>query len=301
MSIYFKDRKTGKKKEEKVMGHKFLEWIYYTKSGSLALESLLKRKLFSSFYGKLQDTKFSSRKIKSFVTNQEIDMSEALNEDITSYNTFNDFFIRELKVASRPIVTDPEVLVAPADGRVFAWQNIDTAKLLQVKGSFYSLADLFQNKNLASEYEQGTCLIIRLCPSDYHRFHFPDSGIPSLSTRVEGHYYSVNPLALRKIAKLYCENKREYTLFQSDNFGQMVIMEVGATCVGSIVQTYLPNQHVPKGSEKGYFKFGGSTLIVFLKKDIVKIDDDILDNTEQGIETMVYMGERLGQGITYKD
>ncbi len=297
MSIYFKDRKTGEKKEEKVIGYKFLEWIYYTKSGSLALESLLKRKFFSSFYGKLQDTRFSSRKIKNFVTDLGIDMSEAQNEDIGSYKTFNDFFVRELKSASRPIIVDSEVLVSPADGRVFAWQNIDATKLLQVKGSYYSLIDLFRDKDLALEYEQGTCIIIRLCPSDYHRFHFPDSGTPSSSTKVEGNYYSVNPLALHKITNLYCENKREFTLFRSDNFGEMVIMEVGATCVGSIVQTYLPNQYVSKGSEKGYFKFGGSTLIVFLKKGIVKIDEDILENTEQGVETMVYMGERLGAKV----
>lgn len=296
MSIYFKDR-TGKKKEEKILGYKFLKWIYYTRSGSLALESLLKRKLFSSFYGKLQDTKYSSRKIKNFVTNMEIDMSEAQNDDITSYKTFNDFFIRKLKSESRPIVVDSEILVASADGRVFAWQNIDSTKLLQVKGSYYSLIDLFRDKDLASGYEQGTCIIIRLCPSDYHRFHFPDSGTPSSTTKVEGHYYSVNPLALHKIANLYCENKREFTIFQSDNFGEMVIMEVGATCVGSIVQTYQPNQYVPRGFEKGYFKFGGSTLIVLLKKDLVKIDADILENTEQGIETMVYMGERLGAKV----
>ncbi|KUO64093.1 MAG: phosphatidylserine decarboxylase [Gracilibacter sp. BRH_c7a] len=297
MSIYFKDRKTGEQKEEKVAGYKFLKWIYYTRSGSMALESILKRKIFSSLYGKLQDTRFSSRQIKNFVSNLEIDMGEAKNEDISSYRTFNDFFIRELKSGSRPIILQSNILVSPADGRVFAWQNIDATKLLQVKGSYYSLADLFQDKDLALTYDKGTCIIIRLCPSDYHRFHFPDRGIPSLTSRVEGHYYSVSPLALQKIANLYCENKREFTLFQSDNFGQIVIMEVGATCVGSIVQTYVPDQHVEKGSEKGYFKFGGSTLIVFLKENTVKIDGDILSNTEQGIETMIYMGERLGAKV----
>lgn len=294
MSIYFIDRKTGQKKEEIILGHTFLKWIYDTRSGTVFLETLLKRKLFSSLYGKLQDTSFSSRKIKSFVDNLQIDLSEAKNEDITTYKTFNEFFFRELKAESRPIAADPQILVSPADGRVFAWQNIDTRKLLQVKGSYYSLADLFRDKELAFTYDQGTCVIIRLCPSDYHRFHFPDSGIPSKTARVEGRYYSVNPLALKKVSNLYCENKRELTLFQTDNFGEMVIVEVGATCVGSIVQTYQPNHYVTKGSEKGYFKFGGSTLILFIKKDRVRIDADILENTEQGIETMVYMGERLG-------
>ena len=294
MSIYFVDRKTGQTKEETVVGHKFLKWLYNTNSGSFALETLLKRKMFSSLYGKLQDTRFSSRKIRGFVDSLEIDMSEAKNEDIKSYKTFNDFFIRELKPESRPIHSDSEIFISPADGKVFAWQNIDSSKLLQVKGIYYSLADLFRDKELALTYEQGTCIIIRLCPSDYHRFHFPDSGTPSKAVSINGRYYSVNPLALKKISNLYCENKREFTLFRSDNFGEIIIVEVGATCVGSIVQTYQPDERVERGKEKGYFKFGGSTLIVFLQRDTVKIDDDILENTQKGIETMVYMGEKIG-------
>lgn len=297
MSIYYIDRKTGEKKQEKVAGFKLLEWIYQTRSGSIALESLLKRKFLSSLYGRMQDARFSARKIKSFVENLDIDISEAKHEDLTSYKTFNDFFIRELKKESRPIDADPAVLISPADGRVLAWQTVDTTSLLQVKGFHYSLTDLLQDQALASRFEQGSCMIIRLCPSDYHRFHFPDSGVPSPPFKIKGNYYSVNPLALKKIPRLYCENKREFTLFRSDNFGEMVIMEVGATFVGSIIQTYTPEEHIEKAGEKGYFKFGGSTVIIFLQKDTVRLDEDILSNTANGMETMVHMGERIGAKI----
>lgn len=294
MTIYYIDRRTGETKEEIVAGYEFLKWLYETKSGFFFLTAFIKKRLFSSLYGKLQDTRLSSKSIPNFVKSLEIDMSEAKMEELPSYRTFNDFFTRELKEESRPIHSGPNILISPADGRVFAWESIDQKKMIQVKGFSYSLEDLLQNKEMAADYDQGTCIVIRLCPSDYHRLHFPDRGIPGKSVSINGHYYSVNPLALNKIQRLYCENKREMTLFQSDHFGDMILIEVGATCVGSIIQTYTPGRPVEKGAEKGYFKFGGSTMIILLKKDTVKIDQDILTNTRNGIETKVLMGEKIG-------
>jgi phosphatidylserine decarboxylase len=294
MPIHYIDRKTGEKKEETIAGDKLLRWIYKTRSGFFLLESVIKRKLFSSLYGKLQDTGFSRRKIKNFVDHLQIDMTEAKIENLSSYHTFNHFFARELKSEARPINFNPNILISPADGRVLAWEKIAADKLLQVKGSSYSLVDLLQDKDMALDYDRGTCIVIRLCPSDYHRFHFPDTGIPSKPQSLNGHYYSVNPLALRKIPRLYCENKRELTVFSSNNFGDILMIEVGATCVGSIIQTYTPFLKAQKGLEKGYFKFGGSTIILLLKKDSIIIDDDILSNTARGIETKVWMGERIG-------
>jgi phosphatidylserine decarboxylase len=224
-----------------------------------------------------------------------IDMREAKIDNIDGYPTFNAFFTRELKCECRPVENDPSILISPADGKVLAWENIDIDHLLQVKGSYYSLSELLQSKELATVYRQGICIIIRLCPTDYHRFHFPDGGIPLKTHKIRGHYYSVNPLALKKKNKLYCENKRELTVFQSDNFGEMLLIEVGATCVGSIVQTYSPERRVQKGSEKGFFKFGGSTTIMILKKDALRIDDDILSNTAKGLEITIRMGERIGK------
>jgi len=295
MSIYYIDRKTGEKKEEKIAGEAYLKWIYENPLGMSFLELFIKKKIFSSIYGKLQNTKFSSKKIDKFINELGIDLDEAEKSNPVEYKSFNEFFSRKLKPGARPIVSDKNVIISPADGRLMAYQNIDKNGIIQVKGSYFNLYELFNNKDLALEYDKGTCIIVRLCPSDYHRFHFPDSGLPKKTKKVKGYYYSVNPISLKKIPKVYCQNKREFTEFHSDNFGKIILMEIGATCVGSIVQTYDYDKYVYKGNEKGYFKFGGSTVIIFLKANIVQIDKDILENTKNGYETLVSMGEGIGK------
>ena len=158
---------------------------------------------------------------------------------------------------------------------------------------------LIDDPKVAEEFEGGTCLILRLCPTDYHRFHFVDSGTCSESKKISGFYYSVNPIALNNVSELFCKNKREWSIFNSDNFGKILHVEVGATCVGSIIQSYTPNQKVKKGDEKCYFKFGGSTTILFFKKNTVTIDDDILLQSSFGFETKVNMGEKIGEKFSY--
>ncbi len=172
------------------------------------METFIKKKFFSFLYGKFQDTKYSKNKIQPFMENLEIDLSEAQIQDISKYLSFNDFFARKLISDFRPIISNPAVLISPADGRILAWENIDINKVLQVKGFNYNLTELLQNKNLALAYTEGTCIVIRLCPADYHRFHFPDNGVPEQACRIKGLYYSVNPMALAKIPMLYCQNKK---------------------------------------------------------------------------------------------
>jgi phosphatidylserine decarboxylase len=295
MDIFYIDRKTGQRVKEVVAGEKFLKWMYETKSGMAALELLAKKKFFSDIYGRLQDTKGSAKKIEGFVRDLSIDMTEAEVEDISKYNSFNDFFYRKLKPGSRMVNMDKSVLSSPADGRVFAYQGIDMDRVIQVKGFEYKLSDFFNDEAVAKEFDGGVCIVIRLCPADYHRYHFPDSGVPTKTVEIKGDYYSVNPIALNKVAELYCKNKRAISFLDSDNFGKIAYIEVGATCVGSMIQTYTPGQRAEKGDEKGYFRFGGSTVVLFLKRDTVKVDDDIIDNTSKGLESKVNMGESLGR------
>ena len=295
MDIHYIDRKTGEKRKEIVAGDRFLRWIYDTSMGSSLLELIVKKKIFSTLYGKLQDMPFSRRKIESFVTSLGIEMKEAEREGIEEYEHFNDFFYRKLKEDARLVCKDADCLASPADGRVLVYDKIDIHQVAQVKGINYRLGELLQDEDMASAYQGGTCIVIRLCPADYHRFHFSDSGIPGTSTGIEGMYYSVNPVALKKVAEIYTQNKREITSFNSDHFGKIAILEVGATCVGSIIQTYIPQQKVKKGQEKGYFKFGGSTVILFLEPGTIDIDSDLLRNTEACFETKVNMGESLGR------
>lgn len=294
--IKYYNRETEEYEIEKVAGDNYLKWIYSSPVGMTLLELFIKKKLFSFLYGKYCDSKLSSKKIQPFVKDFNIDMS-VYEDNVKSFKSFNEFFIRKVTSKERPVVVDPNALISPGDGRLLAYTNIDLDSLIQVKGFTYSLKELINNEAIAKKYEGGICLVLRLCPTDYHRFHFVDSGICSETVKIKGHYYSVNPVALQKKSKLYCENKREWSLFKADNFGEILHIEVGATCVGTIVQSYTPNKKVLKGYEKGYFKFGGSTTILFLESNTVNIDKDILAQTALGYETKVFMGEKIGERI----
>ena len=260
------------------------------------LNLLIKKKFFSRIYGSFCDTQKSTKKIVQFINEYNIDMSEC-KKDVSHFNSFNDFFYRELTGAARPIDTNKTALISPADGRILAYENIDLDNIIQIKGYTYSLKELIGDYNSASNYTDGSCIIARLCPTDYHRFHFIDSGSCSKTTKVDGDLFSVNPIALKKIPKLYCRNKREWSIFHSDNFGDVLYVEVGATCVGSIIQNYKENEYVTKGKEKGYFKFGGSTVILFFQPNKMKIDSDIIMQTTKGFETKVNMGEKIGEAV----
>lgn len=295
MEIKYINRKTNEIEEEKVLGYKALKWLYENPLGMGLLELVFKKKLFSYVYGKLQDRTSSKKKIKSFVEDFGINMNDYLH-DPNYYTSFNEFFIRELKEGARPIDSDENRLISPADGKVFAYKDININKVVQIKGIEYSLKELFGDEKLAQNYDRGVCVVIRLAPVDYHRFHFPDDGVCEKTKKIAGDYYSVNPMALQKIVELYCRNKREISLFQSKHFGDIVMVEVGATCVGSIIQTFSPFKAIKKGQEKGYFKFGGSTVIMFLEQGKVNLDGDLILNTEKGIETQVEMGMGIGSG-----
>ncbi|MGG7059628.1 phosphatidylserine decarboxylase [Clostridium tertium] len=290
------NRKTKKYEVEKVAGENYIKWSYESPAGKSFTELLIKKKLFSRLYGSYCDTSLSKKKISNFIKDFDIDMGISSNT-LNDFNNFNDFFIRELKEDARPIPKDNRLLISPGDGRLFAYENISIDKLIQVKGIHYSLSELIGDNEIAKEYEGGVCLVLRLCPTDYHRFHFIDNGTPLENHFIKGNYYSVNPIALERIPKLYCQNKREWSIFKSENFGDIIHIEVGATCVGTIIQSYSPNTKVIKGQEKGYFKFGGSTTILLLKKDTVKIDEDIINQTNLGFETIVLMGESIGVKI----
>lgn len=134
---------------------------------------------------------------------------------------------------------------------------------------------------------------MRLAPADYHRFHFPTAGKISETKKIKGYYYSVSTHAIKRNFRIFCENKREYAILSTKQFGNIAMIDVGATMVGSIVQTYKENSFVEKGDEKGYFLFGGSTCILVFEKDKIQVDEDIIENTKNGIETRIYMGEKI--------
>jgi len=290
--IQFADRESGTIKTEKVAGEKWLVWLYNNPVGEATLWTLAKRKFVSSFYGEMMDRPASTEKIQPFVDEFGIDLSIAERQEFSS---FNDFFTRKLKADARPIDTSSIVLVSPADGKILAYADISNTDFI-IKGYRFNVQSFLNDSSLANKYNNGSLIVIRLAPNDYHRFHFPVGGTVSLLTQVDGDYYSVNPIALHEMAEIFCLNKREFVIISNPIFGEVIMAEVGATMVGSIIQTYKKDKgnKVTKGQEKGYFEFGGSTVVLLFENGKIRIDKDLLENTANSFETKVEMGERIG-------
>lgn len=287
--IRYIDRESGEVKTENVYGEKWLDWLYHNPVGEATLWTIAKRKIVTSLYGDQMEKPASADKIMPFVKEYDVDLSIAQKQNFTS---FNDFFIRKLKPEARPIVADSLAVASPADGKILAYENIKNADFY-IKGFRFNVNSFLDNTELAQKYKDGSMIVFRLAPPDYHRYHFPVSGTTASSNiKINGDYYSVNPLALRKKAEIFWLNKREYGVIRSPLFGDVVTVEVGATMVGSMIQTY-SGTTVKKGQEKGYFKFGGSTVVLLFEKDQIKIDADLLTNTANSLETTIKMGEQI--------
>jgi len=292
--INYVDRDSGLIKTEKVAGEKWLVWLYNNPVGEATLWALAKRKVVSSFYGKMMDRPGSAEKIQPFVEEYEIDLSIVQKQQ---FNSFNDFFTRKLKRSARPIDTTNSCVVSPADGKIMVWANVSKTDFI-IKGYRFDVESFLNDASLYQKFCDGSLLVIRLAPYDYHRFHFPVSGMVSPVTRIDGDYYSVNPIALHKMAEIFCLNKREFVIISTPVFGDVIMAEVGATMVGSIVQTYKGNL-AKKGKEKGYFEFGGSTVVLLFEKNKIHIDDDLLTNTANGLETAIKTGERIAMSSEF--
>jgi phosphatidylserine decarboxylase len=291
MNISFIDRKTGALCTEKVYGENALALLYgdrfWQRLFSFLFLPLLAKLPFSSqLYGYFQKTRYSARKVAPFIKSYQIDTSEFVEERFAS---FNDFFIRKLKPERRPIHPNGNCLVTPADGRYLVYSKIGA---FSIKGKTFSLSSFLQDESLAKRYEDGSMALIRLCPIDYHRFHFPCDGTADSPRLINGPLYSVNPIALKKRLAILFENKRVLTEIQTSHFGKIIYAEIGATSVGSIQQTFV-NSQVKKGEEKGYFEFGGSCLLLLFEKDKVSFAPDLLANTEKGLETRSNFGDLL--------
>ena len=290
--IIFINRYTGQKEREKVLGAASLRWVYGTTTGKLALHLLIKRAFFSRLLGAMKNTRSSTRSLPDFVQQYNINMEEAARP-LEDYTSFNDFFYRNLKPDARPICEGATVAL-PADGRHSAWQDASQIRNVFVKNQSFDLPALLGSKELAEKYATGAVVLSRLCPVDYHRFHFPAAGVPEAPVRIPGPLASVSPYCLRHNLSWLWTNKRELTILHTEGLGDVLCLAVGATGVGSIFQTYTPGQAVDKGAEHGYFAFGGSTVMTFFEPGRIQLSPDLQENTANGFETFARMGDILG-------
>ena len=270
-----------------------LPFLYKTTFGRILLKPLTAPSL-SKFCGRFLDSKLSAFLIKGFVKNNSIAVEDYQTEGI---KTFNEFFRRKIKDGLRPFDMTPSNLCAPCDGLLSIW-NIEEADgtVIPVKQSQYTIEGLLQNKELASQYNGGLCLVFRLCVNHYHRYAYADSGHKGKNTFIPGVLHTVRPIALETLP-VFVQNSREYTVIESSVFGPIVQMEVGAMLVGRIVN-HEQEADVIRGDEKGFFEYGGSTIILLLQKDKAKINPEILKNSGLGIETPVKMGEVIGNSVS---
>lgn len=293
--VRHRDRRTGEIIDEPIFAEDTLRFFYENRWGRLLFQALLNNRLFCTLYGWRMDAPGSRRLIAPFIERFAIDMNEA-ERPAEAYRHFNDFFTRTLKPGARSYATDPAVFSSPGDGKLLVYPTLDPDTRLPIKGTACSPAALLNSTAAAAPFAGGAALVLRLAPPDYHRFHFPDGGVAGPAHPIAGAYESVNPIALARVPDLFCRNKRAVTYLDSDHFGRIAYVEVGAITIGTIVQTYTPGR-VERGSEKGMFRYGGSTVVMLFEPGRLQFDADLLADATQGLEVKVRAGEGIGRKV----
>jgi phosphatidylserine decarboxylase len=292
--VRFRDRQTRAVCLEAVPAEGPLRWLYETWAGRAAGWPLFGWRLASALGGCWQRSACSRRQIAPFVAHHGIDPGEA-ELPVAAYPSFNAFFTRRLRPGARPFAVARGVLCAPADGKVLVFPTLGAGDDFPVKGARLTPPALLAGAAGADRFVAGSGLVVRLAPPDYHRFHFCDSGTADRAVQVRGQLHSVNPIALARRPRLFAANRRAVTSLWTDGFGLVMQIEVGAFAVGSIVQTYAPGP-VWRGQEKGFFQFGGSSLVLLFEAGAVAFDEDLVRDSAAGLEVRVRAGERLGHG-----
>ncbi|KAK0614134.1 phosphatidylserine decarboxylase-domain-containing protein [Immersiella caudata] len=300
-NILVQDRLTGQINEEKMSVYVRLGIrLLYKGLKSNSMEKKRIRKLLKSLsvkQGKKFDDPASKAEIPKFIEFHRLDLSEVLLP-LEEFKTFNEFFYRALKPDARPCSApnNPRIIVSPADCRSVVFNRLDVATKVWVKGREFSIKRLLGDAypEDASRYENGALGIFRLAPQDYHRFHIPVDGIMGEPKTIAGEYYTVNPMAIRSALDVYGENVRILVPIDSPEFGRVMVICVGAMMVGSTVITRKAGEEVKRGEELGYFKFGGSTLVVLFEPGKMMFDDDLVDNSNGALETLIRVGMSVG-------
>lgn len=283
MQLY--NRKSGKIEEQEQYGGDYLRFLYNSPLGRCLLKPVI-NPLFSEINGLYNSSTLSKRKIAPFAEKYGVDLSECKKREFTS---FNDFFTRELKTSARPITKDKNRLIAPADSKLLLYPIRDSLKL-SIKGSEYTLQELVGGRLDLSRYQKGVCMVFRLSMDDYHRYCFVDDGRLKGRIQIRGKLHTIS--SIPKEHKVYKENSRVVNVLKTKQFGEIICIEVGALLVGKIVNHRM--RSFKKGQEKGYFKLGGSTIILLFQENRMEVDPDIVIANDKGMETKVQYGEGIG-------
>lgn len=277
---------TRSKKLENDKAPKSLTFLYTTKLGRYILK-IITKPFFSKINCFFLSTKISKVYIKKFIKKNNINMNRF---DKVSYASFNDFFTRELSKRQLDKSSKPFDLISPCDAKLSVYRVTPDLKV-NVKNSIYSLDNLIKAR-VPLTYQNGYCLIFRLCPDDYHRYHSIDNMVIKSNKKIEGILHSVNPIVYKDYM-VYTENQREVSLINTENFGEVLWIEVGALNIGKINNN--DKKSFKRYEEKGYFSFGGSTIILIFQNNRLRLSNDILYYSNRGLETKVYYGDKIGE------
>lgn len=275
--------------QEPEVGLGAIRFAYGTAVGRVLARGILCRRVVSQIYAAWQRSPLSRGKVRRFLRRYKICVEDCETQD---FSCFNDFFTRKRKCYVNQ--TAEHELPAIADSKLLALPIAEGSRFC-VKGVEYTLSELLENDSLAAEYAGGLCLIFRLTPDDYHRYVYPDAGRQTQTVAIPGVLHTVNPLA--GSLRVYRRNSRRYTLLRTVHFGDAVQLEVGALLVGKIRNHREDATSFEKLQEKGYFEYGGSTVILLLKAGVLAVDEDIAAYSARGIETKVRIGERIGRKL----
>lgn len=266
-----------------------LSFLYNTHLGRIILKPLVKSKFVSHLSGKFMNSSLSKIMINSFVKKNNIDLS-IYEKD--KFDSFNDFFTRKIKKNKRPIPKSNNYLLSPCDSKL-TYLKIDKNTTFNIKNSTYTINSILNNDSLAKKYKDGVALIFRLSPDDYHRYMFICDGVITSNYEIKGTFHSVNPVAYKNY-EVFKENTRECTCIKTNDMGLVTYVEVGALLVGKI-KNIITTGKIKKGEEKGYFEYGGSTIVLLFEKDKISLDEEIINNSLNGFETYVKYGEKIGE------
>lgn len=266
---------------------KLLKFLYNTVPGRMVLKILISPAI-SKIGGAYMDSAFSKIHIRNFIKKNGIDMNLYEEEH---YKSFNECFTRKIKKENRPFDMDAESLVSPCDGKLSAYK-IKEDSYFEIKGSHYQINDLLKGSKYADRYSNGICLVFRLCVDNYHRYAYIDEGKIIENKEIAGRLHTVRPIALAQYP-VFVQNAREYTVFDTDNFGIVSQIEIGALMIGKI-KNYKKQGIIKRGEEKGMFLYGGSTIVVLLEEGKADIEGTLFEATELGMEKDVIAGEKIG-------
>ena len=282
------DRQTKKYIKEKQYGQNKLNLLYNTFYGRI-LSKIILNPITSKIIGIYKKSRFSKKDIIKIINDYNIDMTQYQEKQ---YKSFNDFFIRKIDLNKRKMINNNNYFISPSDSKLLVYK-ITNKSILNIKGTKYTLNELVKNKIDLLDYNNGQCLIFRLSMDNYHHYCYPDNGKLINNFKINGKLHTVSSIS--KKHKVYKENKREVSILKTDNFEELVFIEVGALLVGEIINN--KKNIFKKGEEKGYFNLGGSTIIILIKNNVLNIDKDIIENSEKGIETIVKYREKIGERI----